>query len=209
LEETFSTPFSIKVKTFTMTAPKSIAVVICSTRPHRINPFVAGYVASVIQSVPQTAATLNLPLYNEPVVPAYLPAEDPTPHYQYEHTRAWSALVRKYDGFVFVTPQYNWSVPSSLKNALDFVFHEWSAKPAGIVTYGARGGGKAEIHLREILKGLRMNVAEATVALKIPRGDAKGIEAETLMKEAWEIVGEDDKIKALFTSILELFQTDA
>lgn len=154
-------------------------------------------------------ATLNLPLYNEPVVPGYLPADDPTPHYQYEYTRAWSALVRKYDGFIFVTPQYNWSVPSSLKNALDYVFHEWSGKPAAIVTYGARGGGKAEAHLREILKGLRMNVAGSTVALKIPRGDSKGIEAETLMKEAWETDGAEEKIKALFASILDLFRIDA
>ncbi|KAK1237414.1 hypothetical protein MKX08_003039 [Trichoderma sp. CBMAI-0020] len=200
-----------------MTAPKAIAVVICSTRPHRINPFIAGYVASVIQSVPQTTAkvelldlaTLNLPLYNEPVVPSHLPADDPTPHYQYEHTRAWSALVRQYDGFVFVTPQYNWSVPSSLKNALDYVFHEWSGKPAGIVTYGARGGVKAETHLREILKGLRMNVAEAAVALKIPRGDAKGVEAEALMKEAWETEGADESIKALFAGVLELFRIEA
>ncbi|KAM0517733.1 hypothetical protein ACHAPE_004707 [Trichoderma viride] len=200
-----------------MTAPKSIAVVICSTRPQRINPFIASYVASIIQSVPQTTAkvelldlaTLNLPLYNEPVVPSHLPADDPTPHYQYEHTRAWSALVRKYDGFIFVTPQYNWSVPSSLKNALDYVFHEWSGKPAAIVTYGARGGGKAEVHLREILKGLRMNVVEATVALKIPRGDAKGVEAETLMKEAWEAEGADESIKALFAGVLELFKIEA
>ncbi|KAL7896230.1 flavoprotein-like protein [Trichoderma sp. SZMC 28014] len=200
-----------------MTAPKSIAVVICSTRPHRINPFIAGYVASIIQSVPQTTAkvelldlaTLNLPLYNEPVVPSLLPADDPTPHYQHEHTRAWSALVRRYDGFIFVTPQYNWSVPSSLKNALDYVFHEWSAKPAAIVTYGARGGVKAEAHLREILKGLRMNVAEATVALKIPRGEAKGVEAETLMKGAWESEGADEQIKALFAGLLELFRIEA
>ncbi|KAL7922199.1 flavoprotein [Trichoderma austrokoningii] len=199
-----------------MTAPKAIAVVICSTRPHRINPFVANYVASILQSVPQSTAkvelldlaTLNLPLYNEPIVPSYLPADDPTPHYQHEHTRAWSALVRKYDGFVFVTPQYNWSVPSSLKNALDYLFHEWSRKPAAIVTYGARGGGKAEAHLREILKGLRMNAVEETVALKIPRGYSKAVETETLMEEAWGAEGVDEKIKALFASTLELCRID-
>jgi NAD(P)H-dependent FMN reductase len=195
-----------------MAAPKSIAVVICSTRPHRINPFVANYVASVIQSVPQTTAkvelldlaTLNLPVYNEPVVPSYIPANDPTPHYHYEYTRTWSALVRKYDGFIFVTPQYNWSIPSSLKNALDYIFHEWNGKPSAIVTYGFRGGVKAECHLREILKGLRMTVAELTVALKIVK--EKPEEAERLMKEIWEIDGADKKIQALFASLLEILE---
>ncbi|KAM0249352.1 hypothetical protein ACHAQJ_009113 [Trichoderma viride] len=197
-----------------MAASKSIAVVICSTRPHRINPFVAGYVASVIQSVPQTTAkvelldlaSLNLPVYNEPVVPSYVPADDPTPHYHYEYTRVWSALVRKYDGFIFVTPQYNWSIPSSLKNALDYIFHEWNAKPAAIVTYGFRGGVKAEPHLREVLNGLRMTVVEKTVALKIVKGDPG--ETERLMKEAWETDGVDEKIKVLLASLLEYLEVN-
>ncbi|RFU80655.1 nadph-dependent fmn reductase [Trichoderma arundinaceum] len=195
-----------------MATSKSIAVIISSTRPHRINPFVAGYVASVIQSVPQTTAnvelldlaTVNLPLYNEPAVPGDIPVDDPTPHYQYEHTRAWSTLVRKYDGFVFVTPQYNWSIPSSLKNALDYVFHEWSGKPAAIVTYGFRGGVKAEPHLRDVLKGLRMNPVESTVALKIVKGEPE--ERERLMKELWQNDGAEEKIKALFANLLNFWE---
>lgn len=195
-----------------MTALKSIAVVISSTRPNRINPFVADYVASVIKSVPQSTATvelldiatLNLPLYNEPVVPAELPADDPTPHYRFEYTRAWSALVRQYDGFIFVTPQYNWSIPSSLKNALDYVFHEWNEKPAAIVTYGFRGGGKAESHLRQILSGLRLATVESTVALKIVKAEPE--ERERLLKEGWQKDGADEKIRELFTSLLASFE---
>ncbi|KAL7907861.1 flavoprotein-like protein [Trichoderma velutinum] len=195
-----------------MAVAKSIAVVISSTRPQRTNPFVAGYVASIFKSIPQTTAkvelldlaTVNLPLYNEPLVPGELPADDPTPHYQYEHTRAWSALVRKYDGFVFVTPQYNWSIPASLKNALDYVFHEWNGKPAAIVTYGFRGGVKAEPHLREILTGLRLATVEPTVALKIVKGEPG--EREKQMEETWKRDGADEKITTLFASLLDHFE---
>ncbi|UKZ83808.1 hypothetical protein TrVFT333_011621 [Trichoderma virens FT-333] len=195
-----------------MPLTKSIAIVISSTRPQRLNPFVAGYVASIIKSVPQTTAnvelldlaTVNLPLYNEPVVPGDLPADDPTPHYHYEYTRAWSALVRKYDGFIFVTPQYNWSIPASLKNALDYVFHEWRGKPAAIVTYGFRGGAKAEPHLRDILTGLRLVTVESTVALKIVKGEPG--EREKQMEEIWQKDGADQKIIAMFASLLDHFE---
>lgn len=108
----------------------------------------------------------KLPLYNEPAIPSHLPTDDPTPHYAYQHTQAWSAKIRQYQGFIFVTPQYNWSVPASLKNALDYLFHEWSGKPGAIVTYGTKGGGKAADHLRGIMNGLRMKPVPTDAALR-------------------------------------------
>ena len=44
---------------------------------------------------------------------------------------------------MFVTPQYNWGYPASLKNAIDYLFREWNDKPAIVVSYGSRGGDKA------------------------------------------------------------------
>ncbi|KAJ5583044.1 NADPH-dependent FMN reductase [Penicillium sp. DV-2018c] len=149
--------------------PKRIAIVTSSTRKPRLNPTITHYVYDVLTSDPTLPTTppethdtdprhitfeildlakQSLPLYDESVIPASLPATDPTPHYSKAHTRAWSDLVRQYDAFIFVTPQYNWSIPASLKNALDYLFHEWKGKPAGIVSYGGRGGGKAADHLR-------------------------------------------------------------
>ena len=208
-------------------AAKSIAVVACSTRPGRIGPFVANYVLEQIARSLATrdaisgpdagdadadpgAATVdlldlasqNLPLYDEPAVPSHLPASNPTSCYVHEHTRAWSTMVRKYDAFIFVTPQYNWSVPASLKNALDYLFHEWYGKPAGIVTYGHRGGVKAADHLRQILSGLRMgDVAEPTVALKLVKDAPEGGQAG--MRELWRTEGEDVKIEAMFRQLLQ------
>ncbi|KAJ5579755.1 NADPH-dependent FMN reductase [Penicillium hispanicum] len=170
-------------------SPKRVAVVTSSTRSPRLNPTITQYVYDVLRAdptIPTTTSTStsdsdrrqvtfeildlakqSLPLYDESVIPASLPADDPTPHYSKPHTRAWSAVVREYDAFIFVTPQYNWSIPASLKNALDYLFHEWKGKPAGMVSYGSRGGGKAADHLRGVLTGLRMRVVGTAPGLPV------------------------------------------
>ena len=190
-----------------------IAIVICSTRPNRVNPVVSQFVWDQIaqQRVIQDkcdqvelldVASQHLPLYDEPVVPSRWPADDPTPYYTHTHTRTWSARVRQFDAFVFVTPQYNWSVPAALKNALDYLFHEWSGKPAGIVTYGHRGGVKAAAHLRQILAGLRMGpVAEPEVALKLLKG-APDDKVDDSTINMWLEAGEADHIRAMFEQLL-------
>ncbi|KAJ5658158.1 NADPH-dependent FMN reductase [Penicillium longicatenatum] len=154
-------------------------------------------------------ASQALALYNEPEVPSYLPAQDPTPHYVHAHTRAWSALVRRYDAFVFVTPQYNRSIPAVLKNALDYLYHEWAGKPAGIVSYGGHGGGKASEHLRGILAGLRMRPTATTVALKVsPKTAIEECEREgqvtPAMCKTWMEEGEEQKIHIMVSELLQL-----
>ncbi|KAJ5480699.1 NAD(P)H-dependent FMN reductase LOT6 [Penicillium diatomitis] len=151
-------------------------------------------------------AAQSLPLYDESVIPASLPASDPTPHYTRPHTRAWSATVRAYDAFIFVTPQYNWSIPASLKNALDYLFHEWAGKPAGMVSYGSRGGGKATDHLRAVLTGLRMRVVGTAPALVIkytglPVGglseEEERVDLDGRDVEGWRLAGLDGMMRNL------------
>ncbi|CAG7922731.1 unnamed protein product [Penicillium olsonii] len=179
--------------------PKRIAIVTSSTRRPRLNPTITQYVYDVLSAdpiIPTNHSTnpdtdprhitleildlssQNLPLYDESIVPASLPAADPTPHYSKAHTRAWSAVVRQYDAFIFVTPQYNWSIPASLKNALDYLFFEWVGKPAGIVSYGSRGGGKAAEHLRGVLTGLRMRVVGTAPGLSVKFTGVSGEKVE-------------------------------
>lgn len=50
---------------------------------------------------------------------------------------------RRYDGFVWVTPEYNFGVPGAFKNALDLLYPEWNHKAVGFVSYGADGGVRA------------------------------------------------------------------
>ena len=153
---------------------KSIALIPSSTRTPRLSPFITQYIRDLLSqqlegsNISLTIVDLadqGLPLYDEPDIPAKLPQDHPTPHYAHAHTRTWAATIRSFDSFIFVTPQYNWSIPAALKNALDFLFHEWNGKPAAIVSYGGRGGGKAAAHLRDVLMGLRMRVVEGTVSL--------------------------------------------
>lgn len=149
-------------------------------------------------------STQNLPLYDESIIPAHLPPSNPTPHYTKPHTRAWSRTVRTYDAFIFVTPQYNWSIPASLKNALDYLFHEWGGKPAGIVSYGSRGGGKAAEHLRAVLTGLRMRVVGTAPGLPVkytglPVGAGEEVEVELDKRdvEGWREAGMEGMMRNL------------
>lgn len=153
----------------------------------------------------------SLPLYDESVIPASLPSDNPTPHYSKEHTRKWSNTVRQYDAFIFITPQYNWSIPASLKNALDYLFHEWKGKPAGIVSYGSRGGGKAADHLRGILNGLRMNVVRTAPGLPVkftglPVGalseDEERVEIDGRDLEGWREAGFEGMMRNLVMEIV-------
>lgn len=133
-----------------------VAIVIGSTRPHRICPDVARWFQTAVQDDSALRyelldlADVALPFLDEPIKPALR-------RYQHQHTRDWSSTVEALDGFVFVFPQYNWGYPAVLKNALDFLYQEWAGKPAACVTYGTRGGGKAAEQLRSVLQGLRMH----------------------------------------------------
>ncbi|TVY34495.1 NAD(P)H-dependent FMN reductase [Lachnellula subtilissima] len=108
-------------------------------------------------------------MFNESAIPAQ--TKDPSAYTQ-PHTRAWSAEISKHQAFIFVLPQYNWGYPAVLKNALDYLFHEWSGKPAMVVSYGGHGGGKAAEQLKQVLQALKMRVVENMPALTFPGHDA-------------------------------------
>ena len=80
---------------------------------------------------------------------------------------AWSKAVDACDGFVFVTPEYNHSIPGTMKNAFDSLFGEWADKPVAFVGYGADGGVRAVEHWRQIVANLSMTDIRNQVALNI------------------------------------------
>ncbi|MYW91782.1 NAD(P)H-dependent oxidoreductase [Amycolatopsis rubida] len=82
--------------------------------------------------------------------------------YRNDHTQRWARLA---DGFVFVTPEYNHSLPAALKNAIDFLFSEWAGKAAGFVSYGTNGGTRAVEHLRLTLAEVKGACVRSPVAL--------------------------------------------
>ncbi|HEV2165903.1 MAG TPA: NADPH-dependent FMN reductase, partial [Thermoplasmata archaeon] len=87
--------------------------------------------------------------------------------YSKPHTQTWAAKIATFDGFVFITPEYNHSTSAALKNALDFIYAEWNNKAAGFVGYGSSGGVRAVEHLRGIAAELQIATVRAQVVLSL------------------------------------------
>lgn len=143
-----------------------IGIIIGSTRPGRNGSAVANWVYDISKKRTDAEfelidiADYNLPLLDEPY-PAMMN------QYTKEHTKAWSAIISEMDGFIFVTPEYNHSTSGALKNAIDYLSHEWTNKAVGFVSYGSAGGVRAVEHLRLIAGELQMADVRAQVILSL------------------------------------------
>jgi NAD(P)H-dependent FMN reductase len=102
----------------------------------------------------------NLPLLDEPVPPSQ-------GKYSKEHTKKWAAKVASFDGYVFVTPEYNHGICGALKNAIDFLYAEWNNKAAGFVGYGSAGGVRAVEHLRLVMAEVQVATVRNQVMLSL------------------------------------------
>lgn len=141
-----------------------IAIIIGSVRPQRRGPVVADWVYERAIARRDAAYELidladhPLPLLDEPIQPA-------KGQYANDHTRAWSRVIDSFDGYVFVTPEYNHAPPASLKNAIDYLYAEWNDKAATYVGYGAFGAIRAVEQLRLVTVGVDMVPTRAQVAV--------------------------------------------
>jgi len=141
-----------------------VGVIIGSTRPGRKGEAVGKWVHEHASKRTDAKFTLidlaeiNLPLLDEPV-----PAS--ARKYSKDHTKAWSAKIAPLDAFVLVTPEYNHGTCAALKNALDFLYHEWTNKVVGLVGYGSGGGIRAIEHLRLVVAELQMADVRSAVTL--------------------------------------------
>lgn len=148
-----------------MTEPR-IAIVTGSTRPGRQSIHVAQWVFEIAQKRSDATyeivdiADFNLPLLDEAIPPSM-------GMYQHEHPKRWAEKIASFDGFIFITPEYNHSVTGALKNALDFIYKEWNDKAAGFVGYGSAGGSRAVEHLRGILAEVQVATVRAQVLLSL------------------------------------------
>jgi len=133
-----------------------IKVILSSSRPTRFAEQPGQWIMEVASQFKDAEfelvdlAELNLPFLDEPV---------PALHrsYQNDHTKEWSKMVDEADGFVFVTAEYNHGYTALLKNAIDYLYHEWSHKPVAFVSYGAAAGGaRAVDQLRAVAGHLSM-----------------------------------------------------
>lgn len=143
-----------------------IAIILGSTRPGRNGEAVARWAHA--HATKRTDATYELvdlvdqelPLLDEAVPPSM-------GKYSQPHTQKWAAKIASYDGFVFVTAEYNHGIPGALKNAIDFIYGEWNNKAAGFVSYGSAGGTRAVEQLRLVMAELQVATVRAQVALSL------------------------------------------
>ena len=121
-----------------------LLVVIASVRPGRVGESVANWFVPLAVSDGRfnvevaDLKELDLPLMDEPNMPGRR-------EYTREHPKNWSGIVDGADAFVFVTPEYNATPAPALKNAIDYLFHEWSYKPASFVSYGGVWAGAGTV----------------------------------------------------------------
>jgi NAD(P)H-dependent FMN reductase len=144
-----------------------IGIIVGTTRPGRRGHAVAEWVAAAAARRHPGAdfEIVDLAAFGLPLLDEELPAM--AGRYAHPHTRRWAEAIARLDGFVFVTPEYNHSLPGALKNALDFLYAEWNDKAAGVVSYGVQGGTRAAEHLRLVLAELRVATVRSQVALSL------------------------------------------
>ncbi len=132
-----------------------IAIIIGSTRDTRFADKPAAWLLAQAQQRDDMTFEMvdlrdfDLPLFNEPASNLWMPSSDP-------RAVAWQNRIGEFDGYIFVTAEYNRSVTGALKNALDQAYKEWNHKPMGAFGYGSMGGARAVEHLRSISIELQM-----------------------------------------------------
>ena len=143
-----------------------IGIILGSTRPGRNGEAVAKWVYDISKKREDAQFELvdvkdfDLPLYDEPY-PAMMQ------QYTKEHTQKWSDKIKEFDGYIFVTAEYNHAIPGALKNAIDFLNVEWINKSAGFVSYGSAGGARAVEQLRLVAGELQIADVRAQVMLSL------------------------------------------
>jgi NAD(P)H-dependent FMN reductase len=143
-----------------------IAIILGSTRPGRNGEAVAHWVHDIAKQRTDAEyelvdiADFKLPHLDEVAPPSL-------GQYTQPHTKAWAEKIASFDGYVFVTPEYNHSTSGALKSAIDFLYNEWNNKAAGFVSYGSAGGTRAVEHLRLVMGELQVADVRNQVALSL------------------------------------------
>src|SRR5436190_13833089 len=164
-----------------------IGIIISTTRATRFGHKPAEWVKSIAAERNDMAVEIldlrdyPMPFFDEVASNAWVPTTN-------EVAQRWQRKVAEFDGFVFVTAEYNHGIPAVLKNALDYAYPEWNKKAAALVGYGAVGGSRAveqlrlvaaELQLATIRTGVYIQGADFMAALK----DGKDLKEITYLQQ--------------------------
>ncbi len=137
----------------------TISVIVGSTRQGRFSEKPAQWILRHLQKRNGIEA---MPFFDQAVSPA-TPGRAP---YEHEVVKRWTAAIAASDGFVFVTPEYNYGPSAVLKNAIDWVYPEWNRKAAAFVSYGSALGARSVQQLREV--AIELQIAPVRSSVHIP-----------------------------------------
>ncbi|MBI4305931.1 MAG: NAD(P)H-dependent oxidoreductase [Chloroflexi bacterium] len=150
-----------------MTKPR-IAIIIGTTRTGRFSDKPARWIHDVAAKRDDLTTEIvdlrefPMPFFDEAASNAWVPSQN-------EVAQRWQEKIAEFDGYVFVTAEYNHSIPGVLKNALDYAYPEWNRKPAAFLGYGAVGAARGIEHLRTI--GVELQMVPIRTAVHIQGGD--------------------------------------
>jgi NAD(P)H-dependent FMN reductase len=170
----------------------TLQIIIASTRPGRVGPAVAAWFydravkSGDFEVELVDLAEVNLPLFDEPKHPRF-------GDYVHQHTKDWSATVRRGDAYVFVVPEYNYGFNAAIKNAIDYLNQEWAYKPLGFVSYGGVAAGTRAVQmLKQVVSALKM----------VPMSDAVHIPFVQQFLDADRVLQPNDIMENAATALL-------
>jgi NAD(P)H-dependent FMN reductase len=170
----------------------TLQIIIASTRPGRVGPSVAAwfYDRAVKNGDFEVElvdlAEVNLPLFDEPKHPRF-------GDYVHQHTKDWSATIRRGDAYVFVVPEYNYGFNAAIKNAIDYLNQEWAYKPLGFVSYGGVAAGTRAVQmLKQVVSALKL----------VPMADAVHIPFVQQFLDADRVLQPNDIMENAATALL-------
>lgn len=145
----------------------NIKVIAGSTREGRFSDKAALWIAKELEKQENVSVEVldlrdyAMPFFNEAVSPSM--KQEP---YKNEEVARFTQKIAEGDAFVMIAPEYNHGISAVLKNALDWVYGEWTNKPVAFVSYGSVGGARAVEHLR--LVSIELQMAPIRNAVHIP-----------------------------------------
>jgi NAD(P)H-dependent FMN reductase len=145
-----------------------ISVIVGSTRQGRFSEKPAQWIFQQLKNRAGIDAQLldlrdfPMPFFDQPMPPA-MPGRPP---YENEVVKKWTAEIARSDGFIIVTPEYNYGPSAVLKNALDWVYPEWNHKAVAFVSYGSAMGARGIQQLR--LTAIELQLAPVRSSVHIP-----------------------------------------
>ncbi|MGC9953089.1 MAG: NADPH-dependent FMN reductase [Rhizomicrobium sp.] len=146
-------------------AKPRIAIIISTTRAARFGDKPAKWIYDIASQRDDMSVELvdlrdyPMPFFDEPASSAWVPSKN-------EVALRWQKKVAEFDGYIFVTAEYNRGISAVLKNAIDYAYSEWNNKTAAYVGYGSVGGARAIEQLRLINVELQMAPMRAGVHIQ-------------------------------------------